>query len=120
LPEAPSYSSSLPLVVVVGASAGGLEALEALFANIPSDSGLAFVVIQHLSPDFKSLMNELLARKTKMEIHIAEEGMAVKPNAIFLNPPKKELTISARLISANLEKPNDPNLVPLGFHQTAQ
>ena len=50
-------------VVALGASAGGLEALEKFFDNVPADSPLAFVVIQHLSPDFKSLMNELLARR---------------------------------------------------------
>src|SRR5688572_14204908 len=60
-----------PLVVGIGASAGGLESLERLFRNMPVDTGMAFVVIQHLSPDFKSLMDELLARYTPMAIHRA-------------------------------------------------
>ena len=51
-------------VVGIGASAGGLEALERLFEQMPTQTGMAFVVVQHLSPDFKSLMDELLARKT--------------------------------------------------------
>src|SRR5262245_13239937 len=53
-------------VVGVGASAGGLDALEQFFQAMPEDTGMAFVVIQHLSPDFKSVMDELLARRTKI------------------------------------------------------
>ncbi len=84
-----------PLYVVgVGASAGGLESLERMFRNMPCDTGMAFVVIQHLSPDFKSLMDELLARYTNLPIFRAEEGMRVEPNSIYLIPPKKEMIIA--------------------------
>ncbi|MBI1205811.1 MAG: PAS domain-containing protein [Azospirillum sp.] len=82
-------------VVGIGASAGGLEALETLFKTMPNDTSLAFVVIQHLSPDFKSLMNELLARHTGMPIHRVEDGMALAANAIYLIPPRKEMIISS-------------------------
>jgi two-component system CheB/CheR fusion protein len=81
-------------VVGVGASAGGLEALETFFEHMPSDAGMAFVVVQHLSPDFKSLMDELLSRRTEITIHRVADGMAVEPNAIYLIPPKKEMIIS--------------------------
>ncbi len=81
-------------VVGVGASAGGLEALERMFANIPADTGMAFVVVQHLSPDFRSLMDELLARWTRMKIHRVTDGMEVEANSIYLIPPKKEMVIS--------------------------
>jgi two-component system CheB/CheR fusion protein len=81
-------------VVALGASAGGLEALEKFFDNMPADSGLAFVVIQHLSPDFKSLMDELLARHTKLAILRVADGMAIEPNSIYLIPPKKEMIVS--------------------------
>lgn len=81
-------------VVGVGASAGGLEALESLFRGVPSDSGMAFVVIQHLSPDFKSHLEELLARQTAIPVYVAENGMQVEPNAIYLIPAKKEMVIS--------------------------
>lgn len=81
-------------VVGVGASAGGLEALERLFEKTPDDTGLAFVVVQHLSPEFKSVMDELLARKTSIPIHRVEDGMEVKPDAIYLIPPKKDMIIS--------------------------
>lgn len=82
-----------PYYVGIGASAGGLEALEGFFKAMPVDTGMVFIVIQHLSPDYKSLMNELLARYTKMEIHIAEDGMETLPNHIYLIPPKYNLTI---------------------------
>jgi two-component system, chemotaxis family, CheB/CheR fusion protein len=82
------------VVVGVGASAGGLEALEQMFDNIPPDNRMAFVVIQHLSPDFRSLMDELLSRHTNLHIHRVENGMMVEPNSIYLIPPKKEMIIS--------------------------
>ena len=81
-------------IVCVGASAGGLEALENLFGALPADLGIAFVVVQHLSPDFKSHMETLLARHTSMPIHRVENGMQVEPNCIYLIPPKMEMVIS--------------------------
>jgi two-component system CheB/CheR fusion protein len=78
----------------VGASAGGLEALEAMFKVMPTDTGIAFVIVQHLSPDFKSHMEQLLARHTTMPIHRVESGMQVEPNCIYLIPPKMEMAIS--------------------------
>jgi len=86
-PPAPSY------YVAVGASAGGLEAIDEFFTNMPVDSGLGFIVIQHLSPDYKSLMVELLSKKTDMPVHRAEDGLLVLPNHVYLIPPKKNLSI---------------------------
>lgn len=83
-----------PFVAGIGASAGGLDALERLFDRLPVDTGMAFVVVQHLSPDFKSLMNELLSRHTKMPIHRVEDGMLVEPNAVYLIPPKKNMELA--------------------------
>ncbi|MBM9512185.1 chemotaxis protein CheB [Desulfogranum marinum] len=79
--------------VGIGASAGGLEAIELFFKNMETTSGLAFIVVQHLSPDYKSLMVELLSKKTAMPVHRAEEGMEVLANNVYLIPPKKNLTI---------------------------
>lgn len=84
---APSY------FVGIGASAGGLEAIESFFKHMPADSGLAFVVVQHLSPDYKSMMAELLSKHTAMPVQRAEEGMRVEANHIYLIPPKKNLSI---------------------------
>lgn len=94
-------------VVGIGASAGGLESLEKMFQNLAPNTGMAFVIIQHLSPDFKSMMYELLARDTKMEIHRVEDGMHVEANHIYLLPPKKELIIAGgelHLIDKELHK----------------
>jgi two-component system CheB/CheR fusion protein len=79
--------------VGIGASAGGLEAIEAFFRNMPPKSNLAFIVVQHLSPDYKSLMVELLSKKTEMPVHRAEDGMEVLADNVYLIPPKKNLTI---------------------------
>ncbi|MGF1587617.1 MAG: CheR family methyltransferase [Bacteroidales bacterium] len=81
------------IVIGIGASAGGLEALQDFFKAMPTDTNLAFVVIQHLSPDYKSLMDELLARNTDIPIHVATDGLAVKPNNIYLIPPRKNISI---------------------------
>src|SRR4051812_49848249 len=80
-------------VVAIGASAGGLESLERLFSALPTDTGMAFIVLQHLSPDFRSLMDELLSRRTRMPIRRAENGMVVTPDTIHLLPPMKEMII---------------------------
>jgi two-component system CheB/CheR fusion protein len=81
-------------VVGVGASAGGLDALEQFFGAMPEDTGMAFVVIQHLSPDFKSVMDELLSRRTNIPVVLVEDGMRVEKNRIYLIPPKKEMIVS--------------------------
>lgn len=82
------------LIVGIGASAGGLKPIEDFFDHMPSDCGMAFVVVQHLSPDFKSLMDELLARHTKMAIHKVSDGVTIEPNSIYLIPPTKNMVMS--------------------------
>ncbi|HIJ94387.1 MAG TPA: GAF domain-containing protein [Desulfuromonadales bacterium] len=81
-------------IVGIGASAGGLSALEQFFDNMPPDTGMAFVVIQHLSPDFKSLMDDLLSRHTSMPIHRVTNGIELTPDNIYLIPPKTHMTVS--------------------------
>ncbi len=80
-------------IVGIGASAGGLEALEEFFGNTPSDTGAAYVVVQHLSPNFKSLMDELLARHTAMQITTVEDVVSIRPNTIYLIPPRKNIRV---------------------------
>lgn len=80
-------------IAAIGASAGGLEALERFFQAMPVDSGLAFVIIQHLSPDFRSMMDELLARQSRMTIRHAVNGLLVEANTVYLNPPRQNLLI---------------------------
>mgnify|MGYP001112080140 CR=1 FL=1 len=74
-------------IVAIGASAGGLDALERLFQALPAQSGAAYVVIQHLSPDHKSMMVNLLGRHTQMPVVTVEDGMAIAPDRVHLIPP---------------------------------
>ena len=92
-------------IVGIGASAGGLEALEQFFTNMPDVNNMAFVVIQHLSPDFKSLMPEILSRNTAMKVHQIEDGMKVKPGCVYLNPPKFTVTLSHGQLFLNEQDP---------------
>ncbi|HXU69999.1 MAG TPA: chemotaxis protein CheB [Polyangia bacterium] len=89
------------LIVGIGASAGGLEPLERLFAAMPHPSGMAFVVLQHLSPDFESRMDELLARQTTIPIHRVVDGMEVQSDAIYLIPARKDMIISGGKLLLN-------------------
>jgi len=81
-------------IVGIGASAGGLEALEQFFSHMPQDSGSSFVIIQHLDPAGHSSMPEILTRFTKMPVRVAEEGMKLAVNSIYLIPPNKNLGIA--------------------------
>ncbi len=81
-------------VVGIGASAGGLEALEQLFGKMPVATGMSFVVVQHLSPDFKSHMDDLLRRVTDIPVEVVDNGVEVQPDTIYLIPAKKEMVIS--------------------------
>ena len=85
-------------IVAVGASAGGLEPLERLFAGLPAEPGCAFVVVQHLSPNFRSMMDELLARRTNMRIRHLEDGMTLERDCIHLNTPRSLATLDGNRI----------------------
>ena len=93
LPEPGGKENSPDYIVGVGASAGGLEAIHDLFDNMPDDTNFSFVVIQHLSPDYKSLMGELLSKHTAMQVFEAQDEMPVQKNCIYLIPSKKIMTI---------------------------
>ncbi|PWC79220.1 chemotaxis protein [Azospirillum sp. TSH64] len=80
-------------MVGIGASAGGLEALQRFFDAVPGDSDLAYVVVQHLSPVHKSLMVDLLAKHTAMDVVQATDGVPVQRNTVYLLPPGKHLSI---------------------------
>ncbi|MBI2852494.1 MAG: chemotaxis protein CheB [Chloroflexi bacterium] len=78
-------------IVGIGASAGGLEAIEQFFKKMPPDSGMAFVIVQHLDPARHSSMPEIMSRLTKMPVRMAADGMKVEPNSIYLIPPDKNM-----------------------------
>jgi len=109
-------------IVGIGASAGGLEALESFFDKVPASTGAAYVVVQHLSPDFKSLMDELLARHTKLPIKLVEDGMAVEPDTVYLIPPKKEMIVSGgRLLLSERDRQQELTLpIDVFFRSLAQ
>ncbi len=83
----------LPIIVGIGASAGGLDAIEKFFDALPVCPNLAFVVIQHLSPDYKSMMAEILAQRTNMPIQLIQSQMAVQANTIYLIPPRRNVEL---------------------------
>jgi two-component system CheB/CheR fusion protein len=100
-------------VVGIGASAGGLAALESFFDNLPEKTGMAFVVVQHLSPDFKSLMDELLARHTALPIRLVEDGMRVEADHVYLIPPKMEMIISGGRLLLSERGPQPEFTLPI-------
>jgi two-component system CheB/CheR fusion protein len=92
-------------VVGIGASAGGLGAFQRLFDALPSDSGMAFILIQHLEPSHPSMMVELLTRHTSMKVQHAAEGMALAPDCIYVIPPGVYLSIRGGAL--HLSKPRE-------------
>jgi two-component system CheB/CheR fusion protein len=109
-------------VVGIGASAGGLDALERFFDHLPADTGMAFIVVQHLSPAFKSLMDELLRRHTDLPIHLVEDGMRVESDHVYLIPPNKEMIIAnGRLLLSEREQKLELSLpIDVFFRSLAQ
>ncbi len=80
-------------IVGIGASAGGLAAFEAFFSGMPvdSDPGMAFVLVQHLAPDHKSILTDLVRRYTRMQVFEVEDGMVVEPNCAYIIPPNRDM-----------------------------
>ncbi|MDX1667970.1 MAG: chemotaxis protein CheB [Limnobacter sp.] len=102
-------------LVGIGASAGGLEALERLFRSMPTDTGMAFVVIQHLSPDFRSLMDELIARFTKMPVSLIVDITPIEPNMIYLLPPRKDAFVQGNNLIAKDRSPGKQLSMPINI-----
>ncbi|MEG4209763.1 chemotaxis protein CheB [Microcoleus sp. S13_B4] len=81
-------------IVGIAASAGGLEAFTELLSHLPIDTGMAFVLIQHLDPAQKSLLSEILARTTQMPVNEVKDGIAVEPNQVYVIPPNTKMVLS--------------------------
>src|SRR5689334_7282540 len=81
-------------VVGLGGSAGSIQALQRFFSAMPETSGMAFVVVLHLSPEHESLLSEVLQRSTAMRVHQARNGEQVQPNCVYVIPPNKHLTLT--------------------------
>ena len=108
-------------IVAIGASAGGLEAISEFLAELPSKSDLAYVVIQHLAPEHKTLLPEILAKKTSMSVEQILDGLVLHANQVYVIPPNTTLTLSEdhfRLTPRASEGPHHP--VDVFFSSLAQ
>ena len=97
----------VPVVVGVGASAGGLEALELFLKQFPPASGMAIVIVQHLDPTYKGMLPELLQRFTPMRVIQIVDGMRVRSNHVYVIPPNKDLILRRGVLC--LQKPTTPH-----------
>ncbi|MCU0629692.1 MAG: PAS domain-containing protein [Methanoregulaceae archaeon] len=80
-------------IIGIGASAGGLEALEQFLHAVPDGSGMAFIIVQHLDPDYKGFMPELLQRITRMPVQQVSDNMEVRPDCVYVIPPNRDLSL---------------------------
>ncbi|MDO9366518.1 MAG: chemotaxis protein CheB [Methylotenera sp.] len=93
-------------IIGMGASAGGLEAFEQFFHQVPTDCGMAFVLIQHLDPSHTSILTEILQRSTRLPVVEAQDQMQVAPNAVYVIPPNRDMAIFHGKLQ--LSVPNEP------------
>ena len=107
--EQPPPQARFP-VVGIGASAGGLGPLQLLLESLPSHTGMAFVIVQHLSPDHESALPALLASKTAMPVLEAREGLSLTPNHVYVTPPGVRLTVEqgSLHVGARAPRPRGP------------
>src|SRR5213083_375526 len=102
-------------VVGVGASAGGLEAFEQLLRALPDDTGLAFVLVQHLAPKHESMLSELLAKATRMPVVEVTQGMRVQGNHVYVIPPNADMSISDGMLHLSPLSPDRGLRMPIDF-----
>jgi two-component system CheB/CheR fusion protein len=104
-----------PIIVAIGASAGGLEAIEQFLGAVPDSSGLAFVVVQHLDPTHQGIMPELLQRGTRMHVEQVKDRTRVEPDHVYVIPPNKDLAILRGVL--HLVEPSSPRglRLPIDF-----
>jgi len=100
-------------VVGIGASAGGLEAFSQLLSNLPRDTGMAFVLIQHLDPNQKSLLREILSRTTLMPVVEVLDGMAVEPNCVYVIVPNTKMVIQQGVLKLTPREKNRGMVMPV-------
>jgi two-component system CheB/CheR fusion protein len=102
-----------PIIVGIGASAGGLAAFKAFFASMPPDSGMAFVLVQHLDPNHRSLLVELVARQTAMPVEEAADGVPAAANHVFIIPPDATLTVRDGILRVVRPSPPRDRRMPI-------
>jgi two-component system CheB/CheR fusion protein len=97
LVESPKIDAPFP-IVGIAASAGGLEAFTELIRHLPTDTGMAFVLIQHLSPNYESLLSQILGRVTAMPVRQVQDRMMVEPNQVYVIPPNTQMTLAQGML----------------------
>ena len=117
--QTPQADDAAVPVVGIGASAGGLEALREFFVAMPADSGMAFVVIQHLDPSHESRTAEILAKHTAMPVVEAEEEMSVQANHIYTNPADRYVALHAGKLRLSKQVTQDGIRKPIDFLLTS-
>src|SRR5262249_6762213 len=100
-------------IVGVGASAGGLEAFDQLLAALPEDTGMAFVLVQHLAPKHESILSELLSKATRMPVLEVSEGIAVQPNQVYVIPPNADMSIVDGVLHLTALSPDRARRMPI-------
>ena len=117
-PQTSEQWLTFPVVGIV-ASAGGLEAFKQFFSTMPAESGCALILVPHLDPTHRSLMVELLARETPMQVCEAEQGMTIEPNRVYIIPPNQNLTLrQGQLHLSKVDQPRGANVAFDGFFRS--
>ena len=111
IPQNLSYEEGKKIIIAIGASAGGLEALQEFLAHFPSSLVKSSILIaQHLSPTHKSMLVQLLSRETKLNVVEASEGVEILPSTVYITPPDKDILVVGNKIV--LKKPAQATAKP--------
>ena len=115
LQAAPQPESGESMIVAIGASAGGIEAITELIRSLPPDTGMAFVLIQHLDPKHHSILTQLISKETAMRVVEVDDGMTVEANHVYVIPPNATMSISKRVL--HLSPREDSHGHPMSIDQ---
>ncbi len=111
--ESSSTQTSDPVIVGVGASAGGIEACGQLLANVPNNRGLSLVIVQHLDPNYRSTLPDILSRRTKLTVTTIENGQKVEPNHVYVLPPDRSVLLEQGALKLVPRKRNNGPPMPI-------
>ena len=100
-------------IVAIGASAGGLEAATELFKHIPSDTGMAYIYIQHLDRDYKSKLAEIISKSTSIGVEQARNNIPVERNKLYIIPPNKDMSLMKGALKLNTRKASPTPHMPI-------
>jgi two-component system CheB/CheR fusion protein len=106
-------------VVAIGASAGGLEAITELLKNLPVNTGMVYVYIQHLDPDHESMLPSILGRVTKMPVQEAKEAVRIKPDHLYIIPPNREMELANGSLKLSLRPSRPQRHLPINHFFTS-